>query len=133
MNALMRQVGGSGLTLDMHTWTCYKGVVKKELPSQTLEVPCYSMRAKSMITALVAMAPTLSQRVDNSQDYDANGHFEDLETYQYQTGEKRHPTRPVDVSSLSAPMAPKPSCSHNHELSKALMASNIPYSSFRRQ
>ncbi|HAI38422.1 MAG TPA: hypothetical protein DCM40_09990 [Maribacter sp.] len=132
MAALSKQVSGGGLTLDMHTWTCYKNVVKKALPSQTLEIPCYAMRSKAVLTILNEMGQTTSYRVDNTQDHDANGEYEDLETYQYQDGSgHRMPTRPVDVSSLAQDF-PKPPAQHHHELSKALMGSNVPYNSFKR-
>ena len=52
MAALSKQVSGGGLTLDMHTWTCYKNVVKKELPSQTLEIPCYAIKTAPDIVCL---------------------------------------------------------------------------------
>ena len=132
MEQLAKQVGGGGLTLDLNSWTCYKNVVKKELPSQTLEIPCYAMRAKAVLTILNEMAQSQEFKVDNSKDYNMNGEYESLETYQYQDGNgQRFPTRPVDVSSLNEDF-PRVPAQHSHELSKALMGSNIPYNSFKR-
>lgn len=133
INALSNQTGGQGLVLDLNSWTCYKNVIKKEIPSQTLEIPCYAMRSKAVLTILNKMVQNNAFNVNNSTDYDANGELDNLETYNYQDGNgNRFPTRPVDVSILNQSLR-HPSAQHNHELSKALMSSSIPFNSFKRQ
>lgn len=133
IDALSRQTSGQGLVMDLNSWTCYKNVIKKEIPSQTLEIPCYAMRSKAILTILNKMVQNNSYRVDNTADYNANGEIENLETYNYQDGNgNRFPTRPVDVSILNQSLR-HPSAQHCHELSKALMSSSIPFNSFKRQ
>jgi len=94
------KVNSEGLTIDIPTYTCYKSNTYTGVSSATLDIPCYSSRAKSILCIGV---PEQSLGGSNVlfYPYQMRGDYNDLHQYQFQIGESREPVRPVVCENLS--------------------------------
>ena len=123
-----------GFQYDLHTFTTYKGVVKKEIMSQTIEIPAYQSRAKSVLTVMrrSGQAPVLN--IDNTavaSHYRFNGIFQNCKDYQYQINNGiRVPTRPVNLDVMRGSFNHL-SAEHLIQLTQALGSSNIGVKSIK--
>lgn len=96
-----RKVATEGFSIDVPTYTCYKNNTYAGVNSATLEVPCYSSRARSILAIGVDGDQALGGNNVLTNPYSFNGFYNDLDTYQFQIGEDRQPVRPVNCSNLS--------------------------------
>jgi hypothetical protein len=96
-----RKVATEGYSIDIPTYTCYKNNTYAGVKSATLELPCYSSRARSLICIGVNGAQALGGNNVLTAPYDYQGKYDDLDTYQFQIGEERQPVRPVNCGNLS--------------------------------
>ena len=96
-----RKVATEGYSIDIPTYTCYKNNTYAGVKSATLEIPCYSSRARSLLCIGVDGAQPLGGNNMLTAPYDFQGKYDDLDTYQFQIGEERQPVRPVGCSNLS--------------------------------
>ena len=95
-----RKVATEGFSIDVPTYTCYKNNTYADVTSATLEIPCYSSRARSILAIGVGHQSLGGNRV-LTDPYSFNGKYNDLDTYQFQIGEDRQPVRPVNCGNLS--------------------------------
>lgn len=96
-----RKVATEGFSIDVPTYTCYKSNTYAGVNSATLEIPCYASRARSIIAIGVNGGQSLGGNHVLNAPYSYNGHYNDLDTYQFQIGEDRQPVRPVNCGNLS--------------------------------
>lgn len=96
-----RKVATEGFSIDIPTYTCYKSNTYAGVKSATLEIPCYSSRARSIIAIGTNGGQSLGGNHILTNPYQFNGKYDDLDTYQFQIGEERQPVRPVNCSNLS--------------------------------
>ena len=96
-----RKVATEGFSIDIPTYTCYKSNTYAGVKSATLEIPCYSSRARSILAIGVNGGQSLGGNHILTNPYQFNGKYDDLDTYQFQIGEDRQPVRPVNCSNLS--------------------------------
>lgn len=126
-----RKVATEGYSIDIPTYTCYKSNTYAGIKSATLEIPCYASRARSLITIGVDGSQSLGGNNMLVAPYKFEGHYDDLDTYQFQIGEAREPVRPVNCSNLST-------FQHNvaqeqlTELEKALRSAGCDVKSLRK-
>jgi len=96
-----RKVATEGYSIDIPTYTCYKSNTFAGVSSATLEIPCYSSRARSLLCIGVDGSQPLGGNNILTSPYSFDGTYDDLATYQYQIGEERQPVRPVNCGNLS--------------------------------
>ena len=126
-----RKVATEGFQIDIPTYTCYKANTYAGIPSATLEIPCYASRARSLICIGVDGSQPLGGNNYLTRPYRFDGHYNDLQEYQFQIGENRQPVRPVNCGNLST-------FQHNvaqeqlTELEKALRSAGCNVKSLRK-
>ena len=96
-----RKVATEGFSIDVPSYTCYKSNTYANVNSATLEIPCYSSRARSILAIGVNGGQPLGGNNILTAPYSFEGTYDDLDTYQFQIGEDRQPVRPVNCGNLS--------------------------------
>lgn len=135
IEALGRSVSSSeGFQYDLHTFTTYKSNLMSAIQSQTIEIPAFQSRAKSVLTVPRLANQPVVWNVDNSQAnayYSQKGVFGGLKDYQWQVNNGlRQPTRPVNLDVMSGTFKHL-SAEHLIQLSQALGASNLGVKSLK--
>jgi len=129
ISAQSEKVSREGLAIDIPTYTCYKSNTYAGIKSATIDIPCFSSRARSILCIGVNQQNLGGNNVKSG--YKMDGYYNDLGTYQFQIGEEREPVRPVSCANLST-------FQHNvaqeqlTELDKALRASGCDVRSLRK-
>jgi len=133
-----------GFQMDLHTWTCYKSTLLQAVRNQTIEIPAYQSRAKSVlvIPRVGQQTPALPASMDNvitpANDatpararYDFRGKHAGLADYQFQVNNGlRVPTRPVNLEVMNGSFNHL-SAEHLIQLTQSLGASNIGVKSIK--
>jgi len=133
LQQLQSQIVAEGYALDVHTWTTYRehttGRAAGQSSADTIEVPCYSSRAKAIFWRPNPEANMLDLD-GNARSYtqggkmDWNGKYDHASTYQIQIGELRIPNRVVKLNPSDYKYE-YPAQEHLTELIKALESSGI--------
>ena len=133
LQQLQSQIVAEGYAIDVHTWTTYRehttGRSSGQSSADTIEVPCYSSRAKAIFWRPV---PEANMKDLNGvvKDYtlggkfDWNGVYNHASSYQIQIGELRIPNRVVKLNPSDYKYE-YPAQEHIVELVKALESSGI--------
>ena len=131
-----------GFQMDLHTWTTYKSTLLVGVRNQTIEIPAYQSRAKSVlvIPRVGQQTPSLPTSMDNviTNDadaarprYDFRGKHAGLADYQFQVNNGlRVPTRPVNLEVMNGSFNHL-SAEHLIQLTQSLGASNIGVKSIK--
>ena len=132
----------SGFQMDIHTWTTYKSTLLVGVKSQTIEIPAYQSRAKSILVVprVGQQTPALPASMDNviTDDatparprYDFRGKHAGLADYQFQVNNGlRAPTRPVDLRVMNGTFGHL-AAEHLIQITQALGSSNIGVKSIK--
>lgn len=129
VEAQAMKVNREGLAIDVPTYTCYKSNTYAGIKSATIDIPCFSSRARSILAIGVPQQVLGGNRV--LRGYQVEGLYDDLQSYQFQIGEEREPVRPVDCSNLST-YQQNVSQEQLTELNKALKAAGCEVRSLRK-
>lgn len=117
-----------GFQYDIHTWTTYKSTLLASVQSQTIEIPAYQSRAKSVLVVPRRQNQNVVFNIDNAganATYDFKGQFSNLKDYQWQLNNGlRIPTRPINLDVMDGKMKHL-SAEHLIQLTQALGSSNI--------
>lgn len=132
VNSLKSQLqSANGFQYDIHTWTTYKASLLQAVQSQTIEIPAYQSRAKSVLIVprLANQNPILEVKngagADGTKIYNYNGLYSNLKDYQWQVNNGlRVPTRPVNLDVMAGSFKHL-SAEHLIQLTQALGASNV--------
>ena len=132
VNSLKSQLqSANGFQYDIHTWTTYKASLLQAVQSQTIEIPAYQSRAKSVLIVprLANQNPVLDivngDGADGTNIYNYNGLYSNLRDYQWQVNNGlRVPTRPVNLDVMRGSFKHL-SAEHLIQLTQALGASNV--------
>jgi hypothetical protein len=116
VQAATRRVNSEGFAMDIQSWTNYINNVLTNVSTQSVLIPNYNQRVKSVLSIPVNATQTDYQ-------YDRKGQLANLKNYQCVIGQRREPQRPVDLQNTSNTTNKYPSQEHLHELVKALSAS----------
>ncbi len=98
---MARKVATEGYSIDIPTYTCYKTNTIAGVGNTSIEIPCYSSRARSLLCIGVEGNQPLGGNNYARQPFRMEGVYNDLDNYQFQIGEEREPVRPVNCSPLS--------------------------------
>lgn len=132
----------SGFQMDIHTWTTYKSTLLVGVSNQTIEIPAYQSRAKSVLVVprVGQQTPALPASMDNviTDDavaarprYDFRGKHAGLADYQFQVNNGlRVPTRPVNLEVMNGSFNHL-SAEHLIQITQALGSSNIGVKSIK--
>ena len=127
-----------GFQYDIHTWTTYKSNLLKGVKSQTIEIPAYQSRAKSVMVIPRRANQTPTLNTDNllpanfiagtdgvCPNYQFAGQFGGLKDYQFQVNNGlRVPTRPVNLDVMNGHLKHL-SAEHLIQLTQTLGSSNV--------
>ena len=126
-----QKVAAEGFSIDIPTYTCYKTNTFAGMKSATIEIPCYSSRARGIIAIGVDANQSLGGNSCFTAPFDMSGVYDDLSSYQFQIGEQREPVRPVDCGNLSTNQQ-NVAQEQLTELEKALRASGCNVRTLRK-
>ena len=129
VNSLTKQLQSpQGFQYDIHTWTTYKSTLLAGVESQTIEIPAYQSRAKSVLIVPRTQNQNVVFNINNDSanaTYNYNGQFSNLRDYQWQVNNGlRVPTRPVNLDVMDGIMKHL-SAEHLIQITQALGSSNI--------
>ena len=116
LQAAQRRMGGEGFAMDIQCYTNYVNNVLANVGTQSILIPNYQNRVKSVMSIPIQNAQT-------DYFYDRTGKVGNLKNYQAVIGQRREPQRPVNMTNQTTSTNEYPSQEHLHELSKALQAS----------
>jgi len=132
----------SGFQMDIHTWTTYKSTLLVGVKNQTIEIPAYQSRAKSILVVprVGQQTPSLPELMDNNitndaiparPRYDFRGKHAGLLDYQFQVNNGlRVPTRPVNLEVMNGSFGHL-AAEHLIQITQALGSSNIGVKSIK--
>ena len=108
-----------GLVVDVPTYTMYLSNIQPNVGTQSLIVPCYSSRVRSVVSV-----PIPSGQVD--YEYNRRGQVDGLRNYQAKIASRVEPQRPVDLTNWTTDIQHQyHSQEHIQEMTKALIATGI--------
>ena len=131
-----------GFQMDIHTWTTYKSTLLQKVSNQTIEIPAYQSRAKSVLVVprVGQQTPALPASMDNAitddavaarPRYDFRGKHAGLADYQFQINNGlRVPTRPVNLEVMNGSFDHL-AAEHLIQITQALGSSNIGVKSIK--
>lgn len=131
-----------GFQMDIHTWTTYKSTLLVGVSNQTIEIPAYQSRAKSVLVVprVGQQTPALPATMDNAitndavaarARYDFRGKHAGLADYQFQINNGlRVPTRPVNLEVMNGSFGHL-AAEHLIQITQALGSSNIGVKSIK--
>lgn len=129
-----------GFQMDIHTWTTYKSSLLTGVRSQTIEIPAFQSRAKSVLCVPRVANQTITLALDNALPadetparprYDFDGKLQGQSDYQFQVNNGlREPTRPVDLKVMNGNFEHL-SAEHLIQVTNALASSNIGVKSLK--
>lgn len=123
-----------GFQFDIHTWTTYKSQLLTGVKSQTIEIPAYQSRAKSVLVVLRKGNQSITYNVVNANGtfYDFKGQYDGLKDYQWQVNNGlRVPTRAVNLAVEQGLFQHIPA-EHLIQITQALGASNVGVRSIKQ-
>lgn len=135
VKSLKKQLqSAQGFQYDIHTWTTYKSSLLTAVQQQTIEIPAYQSRAKSVICVPRLANQAIVLNVDNDlpaphattkPHYIFDGAFQNLKDYQFQVNNGlRVPTRPVNLAVMTG-LFRHLSAEHLIQLTQSLGSSNV--------
>lgn len=116
LQAAQRRVNGEGFAMDIQCYTNYVNNVLENVGTQSVLIPNYQSRVKSVLSIPINNAQT-------DYFYNREGQIGNLKDYQAVIGQRREPQRPVSVVNQTSSNNAYPPQEHIHELTKALTAS----------
>lgn len=119
-----RKINSEGFAMDIECWTNYINNILANVSTQSILIPNYNNRIKSVLAIPLTGAQTDYQ-------YDRRGQFGNIKNYQAVIGERREPQRPVDIQNTTGTTNKYPSQEHLHELTKALSSSGMDVRTLR--
>ena len=123
VESMTRKVLTEGLEIDINAYTAYQATLQAAIKAQTVEIPSFVARAKSVFTIpRVQNAPAYSNNGDNDANY--NGQYKALKNYRWQIGTRYVPNQPIELDQFLGGL--HFSAQHIVELEKALVAAGIP-------
>ena len=141
VNSLKKQLSSpQGFQYDTHTWTTYKSSLLVGVKGQTIEIPAYQSRAKSVVCVPRIGNQTITLALDNLMPtpqtagkprYEWRGQLQNLLDYQFQVNNGlRVPTRPVNLKVMNGSFLHN-SAEHLIQITQALGSSNIGVKSIK--
>lgn len=119
LNSLQQRINTEGgMSLDIHSFSSYLDNIDANISRQSLNVPCYSSRLKAVFGVPV-------QASQDNFHYDRQGKIDGLRNYQSQIGDRREPSRPVDLTNTTLSTEQYQSQEYLQELQKSFMASSM--------
>lgn len=141
IQSLKKQLASpQGFQYDTHTWTTYKSSLLTAVKGQTIEIPAYQSRAKSVVCVPRIGNQTITLALDNAMPtpqtagkprYEWRGQLQNLLDYQFQVNNGlRVPTRPVNLKVMNGSFLHN-SAEHLIQITQALGSSNIGVKSIK--
>ena len=123
IEAMTRKVLTEGLEIDINAYTAYQATVQSAIKAQTVEIPSFVSRARSVFTIpRVQNAPVWTN--NGATDANYNGQYKNLKNYRWQIGTRFVPNQPIELDQFLGNL--HFSAQHIVEIEKALVAAKIP-------
>jgi hypothetical protein len=123
IESMTRKVLSEGLEIDLNVFTAYQATLQSAIKAQTVEIPSFVSRAKSVFTIpRIQNSPTLT--INGATNADVQGQYKSLKNYRWQVGTTYYPNQPIELDQLLGGL--HFSQQHIVELEKALIQGDIP-------
>jgi len=123
VESMTRKVLTEGLEIDINAYTAYQATLQSQIKAQTVEIPSFVARAKSVFT--IPRVQNASALTNNgATDANYNGQYENLKNYRWQIGTRYVPNQPIELDQFLGNL--HFSAQHIVELEKSLVAAKIP-------
>jgi hypothetical protein len=118
LQSLQRRIQQQAFMMDIPTYSSYLDNIQAGLRQQSINIPCFSSRVKSILSIPVNA---------NETNYrpNRNGSINSLREFQAQIGTRREPNRPVDMTNTTNAVAFYPSQEYLYELKKVFKSSGV--------
>ena len=110
--------------MDIPTYSSYLGTLQAAINRQTINIPTFSSRVKSVLSV-----PVQAAQLDYG--HSRRGALDNIRNYQAQIGSRREPSRAVDLTNTTLSTSQYASQEYLHELKKLLHANGVGVRSLR--
>ena len=124
LGSLQKRIQQNSFEMDIPTYTSYIDTLQAGIQKQTINVPAFSSRVKSVLSVPI----TANQA---GFRFNRAGVLDNIRNFQAQIGTRREPNRAIDMTNTSGTLHAYPSQEYLHELKKVLTANNIGLRSLR--
>jgi hypothetical protein len=118
LQSLQRRIQQDAFMMDIPTYSSYLDNIQAGLRQQSINIPCFSSRVKSVLSIPV-------NAIETNYRPNRNGSIDNLREYQAQIGTRREPNRPVDLTNTTNAPAFYPSQEYLYELKKVFKSSGV--------
>tara|TARA_R110001599_G_scaffold278641_1_gene479983 strand:- start:172 stop:1752 length:1581 start_codon:yes stop_codon:yes gene_type:complete len=119
LSGIQRRIQSEGLVVDVPTYTMYLSNIQPNVGTQSLIVPCYSSRVRSVVSVPIKSGQP-------NYEYERKGAVDGLRNYQAKIGSRVEPQRPVDLTNWTTNVQHQyHSQEHIQEMTKALISTGI--------
>ena len=125
LGSLQKRIQQNSFEMDIPTYTSYIDTIQPAITKQTINVPAFSSRVKSVLSV-----PLLSAQVP--YEFNRNGQLDGIRSFQAQIGTRREPNRAIEMSNTSSTIHRYASQEYLHELKKVLTANGIGLRSLKQ-
>lgn len=115
LQSLQKRIQADAFQMDIPTYSSYLDNIQSGMRQQSITIPCYSSRVKTVVSIPVRSS-------SNPYHYLRNGVIDGLRNFQAQIGTRREPSRPVDLTNTTVSNAQYCSQEYLHELKKVFKA-----------
>lgn len=124
LQSLQKRIQSDSFMMDIPTYSSYLDNIQVGMRNQSLNIPCYSSRVKSVLSIPLRSSNT-------KYNFNRKGAIDGLRNYQAQIGTRREPSRPVDLTNTTNSVVEYCSQEYIHELKKLFKANGDGVRSLR--
>lgn len=115
LQSLQKRIQNDAFMMDIPTYSSYLDNIQSGMRQQSINVPCFNSRVKTVLSVPVRSHHT-------AYNANRNGAIDGLRNFQAQIGTRREPSRPVDLTNTTNSVAAYCSQEYIHELKKLFKA-----------
>tara|TARA_R110002153_G_scaffold106072_2_gene245078 strand:+ start:192 stop:1781 length:1590 start_codon:yes stop_codon:yes gene_type:complete len=124
LQSLQKRIQQNAFMMDIPTYSSYLGTLQAAINRQTINIPTFSSRVKSVLSV-----PVQAAQLDYG--HSRRGALDNIRNYQAQIGSRREPSRAVDLTNTTLSTSQYASQEYLHELKKLLHANGVGVRSLR--
>jgi len=124
LQSLQKRIQQNAFMMDIPTYSSYLGTLQAAINRQTINIPTFSSRVKSVLSV-----PVQAAQLDYG--HSRRGVLDNIRNYQAQIGSRREPSRAVDLTNTTLSTSQFASQEYLHELKKLLHANGVGVRSLR--
>lgn len=125
LQSLQKRIQQNSFQMDVPTYSSYIDTIQSAIPKQTINIPAFSSRVKSVLSIPITSAQGRFR-------FNRSGQHDNIRNFQAQIGTRREPNRAIDMTNTTTPTQQYASQEYLHELKKLLASNGIGLRSLRK-